>query len=144
MNATKRFITVLKGEIPDRVPVLVYAMEPGRVRYTIPTILLETPESINRAGPESIDTNIQAVLKRAGQVASFIVGASHPSEAILTGKDLQIESQRLETENPDYYQWRNILHTPAGDLVCANLLSDKQLPPYTKQHLFPYGLLRDQ
>ena len=135
MNATDRFCTVLRGEIPDRIPIMVYAMDPQRVRYTVPTILLEVPPGLNDSVPAEIDPNIAAVLDLAGEVATFAVGVAHPTEPLFTGAPLDIQSERLAYHNPDYYEWRNVLSTPKGSLSCANLLSDKQLPPYEKELL---------
>ena len=136
MNATERFCTILRGEIPDRICIMVYAMDPKRVRYTVPTILLQAPEGLNDTPPpDKTDPNIAAVLERAGEVATFAVGVGHPSEALFTGAKLDIRSQRREYSNPDYYEWHNVLSTPKGELRCANLLSDKQLPPYEKELL---------
>ncbi len=135
MNAAERFVKVLKGEIPDRIPVLTFAMEPSRVWYSIPTILLEMPPGINQAANQQTDPNIEAVLEAAGKVATFAVGVGHPSEAIFNGAKLDIKSERTETDNPDYYLWTNTLETPKGHLKCASMLSDKQLAPYEKERL---------
>ena len=125
MNATESFCAVLRGEIPARVPLLLYAMESTRVRYTVPTILLEAPKDLNVDTPESIDTNIQSVLQKASELATFVVGVGHPDEVVFTGAKLQIASQRLPYGKSHYYEWRNVLQTPKGELTCSNLLSDQ-------------------
>ena len=123
MNATERFCTLLRGEIPDRVPILVYAMEPGKLRCTMPTVLLETPADLNLTHAGEVDPNVQAVLDRAGEVATFAIGVGHPSEALFTGAQLEICSERREYCNPDYYEWRNVLRTPKGELRTPNKMS---------------------
>jgi hypothetical protein len=135
MNATENFVRILDGQIPQRVPVLTFAMEPARVWYNMPTVLLELPPDINKAAQKSNDPNIQAVLDKAGEVATFVVGIGHPAESLLTGMNLCIESQKINSGNPDYYIWQNTLETPKGILKCSCLLSDKQFPPYEKERL---------
>ena len=134
-TATEQFCTILAGQLSARVPILVYAMDPRKVRYTIPTMMLKVPEGVNADDRFPTDPNILAVLARAGEVATFVVGVSHPSEALLTGAQPEISCLRLPTENPDYFEWRNVLQTPRGKLCCAELLSDRQLPPYGKEPL---------
>ncbi len=135
MNATESFCAVLRGEIPTRVPLLVYAMEPTRVRYTVPTILLEAPKDVHVDTMGNIDPNVQTVLQKASELATFVVGVGHPDEVLFTGAKLQIASQRLPYGEPHYYEWRNVLQTPKGELTCSNLLSDQHLPAYNKEPL---------
>ena len=55
ISATERFCTILSGNIPDRVPLLVFAMEPTHVRYNLPLIMLETPAEINSSCGDTVE-----------------------------------------------------------------------------------------
>jgi hypothetical protein len=134
MTSQERFNAVMRGQIPDRVPILVFSMTPDRVLYNIPAVMLQLPEGLNQVLPQC--KNIKMVLARAGEVADFLLSANHPNEAVFTGAKLCIKSERYEIDHPGYYEWRNTLETPLGPLTCSNFLSDKQLPPYEKEPLF--------
>lgn len=84
MNATDRFCAVLRGQIPDRIPVITFAMEPHKVR-TYVSLISDKPQDVK---PHKADPNIEAVLEKAREVATFTIGISHPSEIALTGAQI--------------------------------------------------------
>ena len=133
MNATERMCKVLSGLLPDRVPILLAAMDPYKVRYNTP-VMMERPMELVQAN-RCIDHNIQAVLEKAREVATFVVATAHPSEAALTGAQISTSSNRKPCTNSDFYRWCSTWHTPAGDLTTSIWLSDKQLPPYVDERL---------
>jgi uroporphyrinogen-III decarboxylase len=133
MNATERFVTILNGQIPDRIPILLYSMDPHKVRCNTP-VMMERPE-ITKQTKQCADPNTQAVLEKAREVATFVVATAHSSEAALTGAKIVTSSERRPCDNPDFYRWCSTWHTPAGELSTSVWLSDKQLPPYVEEHL---------
>ena len=115
MTSRERILTVLRGDLPDRVPVWQWGVHPW----------------LTGVHP-SIQPVVDAFLARGDTIHWWSPGAA----TFLTASDqLTVTGAQQPSELPDFDQHTATYHTPAGDLTEITYASRTGKPGYRKKYL---------
>ena len=126
---------MLRGELPDRVPVVLLGIRPHGAferHATAGRVLDRTPVWPDDPGHDpSVDRLLEMIRGRAEMLLTW---GPPPNFCWTALSAVPHETQVLPAPAEGYAIHRTVCHAPAGDLIHEEFVSPAGLPPYTRRH----------